>query len=864
MAKKTIIPDFTIALGADLREAAAKMREMSRPPVHSPAPPAAPEQEPSTPSEPAKAVDGPQERAPSEEKPIPSVPPQAPEASGGLAASPAGTGDAAIVTQKSQEVDKAGSPSIVSIQHAAIADSSPAKTRHAQSPATAEEPFFDASEPSLSAGDDAEATRGEASPALFVSERQHNAEPLSPAPPQTWASSVRADSALHEEASSADAPHGTAPRAETPEAAVPSGTSPASKVRAAVDELPHTGAAAVASEKADEEALPPFHSAAPATTFGSATDARTPGVPAFDAGKAGFPKDACSAPEAEMAPHGHGSGSSNTAASGHPADISTSFAAQGEGIAEKAPQARPQAALEAAAPSPAAHGQNASTGQPCAPIAASPTCQESVAQAPSVPAAEEPGHRAAPEPGSVPGGQGCSDDEHDRQIQPSTVTDGHLPTQTVNDNQPAHTPADRLEQSPTVINHQQPSQTVTDSTQTATDRHLQSSNPFPTSIQASPAPERLTDVSAYPQPKERTFRMEADEGRPSASYAAPEFIPNPDLPFSRTAKRDDETGYREASSDLTDSYGKERPTAPRMDAPPSRRQSSTVTMTVNDTYKHPLQQTYPHRQTEAEAAIAAATLQEAPIGGARQTLLSTLERLRGQSPQVVVNLKRLAAAIGLSYGTVRNTISRLVREGVICTTQVRTGEAHGVCIEFLDDAPLQSVTVMTPHPAIHGPGHAVSPQTVTGSHQQSMTQYDTCSAVPSVTYTMTGDDTSIWNADAGLIADLWPCAAEAGFGPAHLAHLHRAYRVQGWDTDNVPRCLRYLDWELAVGLGSGPAHVDAWMRIMRRQGHYPRPEGYVEPEVLRFQQQAQEQRELAQAQQELADAQALLNPARQR
>ena len=34
MAKKSSMPDFTFALGADLREAAAKMRKMSQPPKH--------------------------------------------------------------------------------------------------------------------------------------------------------------------------------------------------------------------------------------------------------------------------------------------------------------------------------------------------------------------------------------------------------------------------------------------------------------------------------------------------------------------------------------------------------------------------------------------------------------------------------------------------------------------------------------------------------------------------------------------------------------------------------------------------------------------------------------------------------------
>ena len=54
-------------------------------------------------------------------------------------------------------------------------------------------------------------------------------------------------------------------------------------------------------------------------------------------------------------------------------------------------------------------------------------------------------------------------------------------------------------------------------------------------------------------------------------------------------------------------------------------------------------------------------------------------------------------------------------------------------------------------------------------------------------------------------------------------------------------------WELANGVSSGPEHVTAWLRTMQRQGHYPRPEGYVDPEVLRLRQQADEERELAEA-----------------
>lgn len=230
-------------------------------------------------------------------------------------------------------------------------------------------------------------------------------------------------------------------------------------------------------------------------------------------------------------------------------------------------------------------------------------------------------------------------------------------------------------------------------------------------------------------------------------------------------------------------------------------------------------------------SIIAATLQDAHLGGARQVLLDALTALRQQSPQVVVNLKRLAPAIGLSYGTVRNTISRLVREGVICTTQVRTGDAHGVCVEFIDDNPLPSMTVPA-RSRQSMPYHHQSP-TVTKSNE------------PNPPVPM--NDTCIWDTDAALIAILWPFAADAGFGPAHLAQLRRAYQLQGWEPENVSRCLRYLDWELSNGVSAGHEHVSTWLRIMQRQGHYPRPEGYVEPEILRLRQQAEEERELAEA-----------------
>lgn len=263
--------------------------------------------------------------------------------------------------------------------------------------------------------------------------------------------------------------------------------------------------------------------------------------------------------------------------------------------------------------------------------------------------------------------------------------------------------------------------------------------------------------------------------------------------------------------------------------------SQAVTIVAND-HKQPTDSRKVQQERDITVqhgispSIIAATLQDAHLGGARQILLDALTALRQQSPQVVVNLKRLAPAIGLSYGTVRNTISRLVREGVICTTQVRTGDAHGVCVEFIDDNPLPTMTA--------------SSRTRQSTLYQQQPQTVMKTEIPP---SLSLDDTCIWNTDGDLIAILWPFAANAGFGPAHLAQLKRAYQLQGWEPENVSRCLRYLDWELANGVASGPEHVTAWLRTMQRQGHYPRPEGYVDPEVLRLRQQADEERELAEA-----------------
>lgn len=868
MAKKTIIPDFTLALGADLREAAAKMREMSRPPVHAPAqtpPPtetAAPAAPPETPSRNADA----------------SVPPQALETSGGFVASTAPKTGTDWVTDTSQLEDNAETASEQPVQSADIQAFSTVQDRNGKQGESGSESLSDPASAVSAQTSSLPAPRTETFSAHDVSLRQQEMESPSAAPWETE-SAPDTSSSLPEEASASAVRRASAPSAPceareaqntalspassggdgTPNMADADTYGAGNAARPAADETPD--AAASMPSPANEEHEPsaaPGKATSPISHSGQDTPPlASPLARPFSAADTASVANHAPSP-VEKRPYAPLAENAETCAS-FPAPER-----RRPDCPEESPSARPDAPFPPPAPSAKADGLCAPTEQPYGPVTAL-SAQEGVMQASSARPADptegaEPISKPAPQTTSFTAQADILPGSADGHQQSSAVIDSHKPSVTVNDGlNTKNTPQHPTFESTDIDSHQQ-SPSVIDNMPTVTDRHLQPSLATPSSVQGKPSHERLTDVSvsSFPEESRPEYARLDDLAAPTRHTA--DFASEPTYAASG-ALHPGRTGRPARTVSVEAPQERERRMAsPTEVTPAPHKQSSTVTMTVNDTSNNLLQQAYPNRASFGEAAIASATLQEAPLGGARQTLLSTLERLRGQSPQVVVNLKRLAAAIGLSYGTVRNTISRLVREGVICTTQVRTSEAHGVCIEFLDDTPLQSVAVM-PHQAFMQPTVQAAPRsTVINSHQQSRPSFEDMPPAQAMTPAMTDDDTSIWNADAELIADLWPSAAEAGFGPGHLAHLRRAYHMQGWNADNVSRCLRYLDWELDAGRGNGPAHVEQWMRIMRRQGHYPRPEGYVEPEVLRLQQQAQEQRELAQAQQELADAQALLHP----
>lgn len=244
---------------------------------------------------------------------------------------------------------------------------------------------------------------------------------------------------------------------------------------------------------------------------------------------------------------------------------------------------------------------------------------------------------------------------------------------------------------------------------------------------------------------------------------------------------------------------------------PTNNDSFKQTMTAYDIKKPSQAVPWGHFSSDALSTV---QINTATIGGARQIVLDALTQLKQEFSHVTINLKRLATVLGLSYGTVRNTISRLVRERVIYTTQIRTGDAHGVYIEFADDSSLlPSVTVTQPTYMQHVPSHQPSTSQQTSAIQTN----------------------PIWDVDSDMLSMLWPYAFAAGLKRIHLEHLRKAFQIQQFDDAHVACYLRYLNWKIekeAQDENQATAILQQWIQTMQQQGKYPRPIDYDEPESL--------------------------------
>lgn len=373
---------------------------------------------------------------------------------------------------------------------------------------------------------------------------------------------------------------------------------------------------------------------------------------------------------------------------------------------------------------------------------------------------------------------------------------------------------------------------------------------------------------------------------------------------------------------------------------------------------------------------AAPTLSERSwTGGVRGAVLDALRGLAGGQGHVLVNLKRLATHTGISYGSVRNAMSRLTRSGDILTRQIRMADGHGVRVEFLtlpgqegtramptmpsgrsgqsaqsgqfgpasgSSMPAAGQTVtrtvgmtayaqsMTPHSApspyeqgteAHYPaqagsqaaaqqhfqsappshleqaqamtaqghwqdqavfttdtvtaGHAAAASgayaaTQASAHANAMPNMPNMQSMPNVAMASFAAPSTVlpaasaspalpafWQTDDSLFACAWPHVAAAGLGMALLRGLAPIFAVQGFDAAVLPRCLRYLDWELenmgvsaemtepmpatsgteapsthdaSITLEAAHQLTQAFMRTLQRRGSWPRPALYEEGE----------------------------------
>lgn len=234
----------------------------------------------------------------------------------------------------------------------------------------------------------------------------------------------------------------------------------------------------------------------------------------------------------------------------------------------------------------------------------------------------------------------------------------------------------------------------------------------------------------------------------------------------------------------------------------------------------------------AEEIFSPALSERAWRGGVRGAVLDMLHQLAPGQDYVLVNLKRLAAHMGISYGSVRNAMSRLVQSGEISTRQIRVADGHGVRVDFLDDAgrPQSRRT----HSRREPPSRASrTPRTAMQSGGAAVPEQP---AIP-----------SFWETSDEVFDLAWPHAAAAGVSMDQLRPLRAVFTAQGFSEAGLPRSLRHLDWQLeqlnrGADLPEAPTLIREFLSRLRRQGYLPRPEGYEDPELLRLREEAEEER----------------------
>lgn len=224
-------------------------------------------------------------------------------------------------------------------------------------------------------------------------------------------------------------------------------------------------------------------------------------------------------------------------------------------------------------------------------------------------------------------------------------------------------------------------------------------------------------------------------------------------------------------------------------------------------------------------------------GGVRGAVLDMLHQLAPGQDYVLVNLKRLAAHMGISYGSVRNAMSRLAQSGDISTRQIRVADGHGVRVDFHDDSARQSRRS-------HGRRETGTGQ---GRSQRAARSAGSTDSPRSAGGSDPSGGPSFWDTPDDVFLLAWPHAAAAGVNMDLLRSLRAVFTAQGFSEAGLPRSLRHLDWQLEQlkhGGTDDPSVIDSlvetFLSRLRRQGYLPRPQGYEDPELLRLREEAGE------------------------
>ncbi len=241
---------------------------------------------------------------------------------------------------------------------------------------------------------------------------------------------------------------------------------------------------------------------------------------------------------------------------------------------------------------------------------------------------------------------------------------------------------------------------------------------------------------------------------------------------------------------------------------------------------------------DGPAAPSPALSERAWRGGVRGAVLDMLHQLAPGQDHVLVNLKRLAAHMGISYGSVRNAMSRLAQSGDISTRQIRVADGHGVRVDFQDDPTRQNRRGHSRRETGTGQGRSQRAARSPGSAESPRGQGGDPTGNP-----------SFWDTPDEIFLLAWPHAAAAGVSMDVLRSLRAVFAAQGFSETGLPRSLRHLDWQLEqlerAGTGDSAAAaslVEASLSRLRRQGYLPRPQGYEDPEMRRLREEAEERR----------------------